>query len=348
MVEKNDKAKNNQTEDVKAKDAEAENEEVKNEETTYGMIQGKFSYGGHSKNYGLFYLLLNDGPILTIEEFNLAINNQKNLDDINLNLAPKLFVDVLKEAKEMKEAKSHSLTLSLESNLDHQDLKEIKAAIAEDDLDEITSVFKEKLENEFQEQTKVQTIFISLGEKQTKKIFPELFKSQVDDSEGQSSSDNAENETEQKESGADLDSKSARITLKCSPVISPASGSKAESLTVGDSVSVKISDGSESAKRYKSELYGDKRLVEGEIKELLFNKESNRYSILLQLKDDIYGELIVGPQVKLASSRSDAKVAKDESDNNQDADYSQNLILLFALAGALLIVLIILIGFYLT
>lgn len=321
-----------------------EKNEEEEERNVYKVIHGRFNYGGNSKVYGLFFILLNDGPTLTVEKLDLAISNQKNIDDIGLKISSKLFVEALNEAKGSEVYQSQKLGMNLKNSLNTNDLKAIKRAIEDNELEKLSQVFKEKLEDKFQEQTRVKTEFSTLVEEEVKSIYPSLFTEE----EAEDEADSSKEQEESKKDSQKKEAEEAKITLKCSPVISPASGVKAESLNVGDTVSVKITDGSETAKRYKSELHGDKGFVTGEIDDLLFNKESDRYSISMNLKDNIYGELVVGPQVKLAVSDS-AKKADDITEINQeDSNYNKKLILLFGLVGAALILLIIMIGFYLT
>ena len=322
------------------KNLKQEKNEEEEERNVYKVIQGKFNYGGNSKEYGIFFILLNDGPTLTIEKLDLAVSNQKNINDIGLKISSKLFSEALKEAKENQVYKSQKLGMNLKNSLNTSDLKEIKRAVENNELEKLAQVFKEKLEDSFQEQTRVKTEFSTLVEEEVKSIYPSLF--------SEEDSENQDSKQEQEETENDSQKEEAKITLKCSPVISPASGVKAESLTVGDTISVKITDGSETAKRYKSELHGDRGFAKGEIKDLLFNKESDRYSISIDFEDNIFGELVVGPQVKLAVSDSNEKVKDFEEVNKADDNYNKKLILLFGLVGAVLILIIIMIGFYLT
>ncbi len=319
------------------------------EREVYKVIQGKFNYGGKSKMYGLFFLLFNSGPTLSLEKLDLAINNQKDIDEIGLKLSSRLFVEALKEAKEKEVYKSQKLITNLKNSIGPDELKEIKRAMEDNELEKLAKVFKEKLEDSFQEQTKVKTEFTSLAKEEVKSIYPSLFSEKDADEEAEENiAEDADDENIDKDEAKDSKEQEAKITFKCSPVISPASGVKAESLNMGDNISVKITDGSETAKRYKSELHGDNGFVNGEVKELLFNKESDRYSISINLKDNIYGELVVGPQVKLAAPNNNREIddGKKPDRNSGNNDYNKNLIILFGVVGVLLIILIILIGFY--
>ncbi len=319
-------------------------EQNQEERKTYKAVQGKFNYGGSNKEYGLFFLLINEGPTPVIEKLDLAIANQKNLNDIDLKISSKMFVEVVKEAKQNAAHKSQKLGMELKNNLKVDELEEIQRAIDSGELEKLARVFKEKLEDYFQEQTRVKTEYITLVEDEVKDIYPSLFESEDSLTETEDESTQNEDEETKKEK--------PKITLKSSPVISPASGIMAENLNIGDTVSVKITEGSETAKRYKSKLHGDKGFVEGEITELLFNKESNRYSVLINFQDNIYGELIVGPQVRIAGSsnsdKADNLAESKENKTENDSQYNKNLILLFALIGILVILIIILFGFYLT
>ncbi|MCK8828377.1 hypothetical protein MWH25_11635 [Natroniella acetigena] len=289
------------------------------------IVCGRFSYGGYSKTYGLFVIVI-DSKERRFIKLNLALSSKAELKEVD----KQKFIKKLESLAKEESHDEQEFASDLKRSFSEQEVDELVRWGQFDVATEIKKLLKEKLEDLIQEQISLEVKFELKDEEELQKIYPELFPEHELNKEDE---DNAEAEELGENNKLGLE-----ITLSCSPIISPTSGKKATDLNIEDKLVVKVIDEREVG-QYLSGLLQEKQgRVVGTIIEINFNEESQRYSIRIKFGPNIYGKLIVEPEVKLTYLAKNEELNKQEADSVAKITVDKNL--LFLIAGVAIIIVI--------
>ncbi|WP_408955619.1 hypothetical protein [Natroniella sp. ANB-PHB2] len=296
------------------------------------VVYGRFSYGGYSKTYGLFFIVV-DSEERKIIKLDLDLSSDAELKNIDLELDNQEFIEKIKLVTKEGRYDKHEFISDLKRSFSEEEIDELIKWGQLDLKAEIEGLIKEKLEDLIQEQIDLEARFKLEGEEELQKNYPELFPEQE-----KSEEDKDDIELEEAEGDDKL---GLEISLNCSPIISPTRGKKANNLKVGDKLIVKVTDEREVG-QYLSDLLQEKKgQVVGVIIEIDFNEESQRYLIRIKFGPNIYGKLVVEPEVKLTYLAKNEKLSKQETDSMAEITVDKNL--LFLVAGVVIIMVILIV-----
>ncbi|WP_041607853.1 hypothetical protein [Halobacteroides halobius] len=304
--------------------------EITEELNGYLWIKGKFNYGGRNKTYGLVNLFID----LEKEKLmDLKIAMVDKVIELGLGSNLNFFLETLDKIK--TDYRSQKAQEQLVSNFKASEIVRLLGAVDDNSSEVAKEIFKEKLEDITQEAInfKVKTKLFSRDE--LEESYPKLFDEDKKEVESQTEDETIENDQETK-----LD---ARIELKCSPVISAVAGKRITDLQLQDELVVQVKDdrdiGQDIAELLQKQ--GQDKVV-GTIEEIKHDQELDRYHIVVKFKRNIYGKLVVDPEVKLTiTEESRANVeSREKSDSTFNLD--QEELVLFAILGLIVIVIIIL------
>ncbi|GAB6138110.1 hypothetical protein [Halanaerobaculum tunisiense] len=315
-----------------------ENSEVTEEEVTevtkaresdYLWIKGKFNYGGRNKTYGLLSCILD-----------LTEENMTGLDllvtdegiDIQLGVSLDQFIEVINNS--ITDYRSSKSKEKLVSSLTTAEIDQLLTA--EERLEAATEIFKEKLETIIQETIKINLELESITESEVKEKYPDLFTTEEPAEEEEQLEEAEEKEVEPEDDGL----LNAKLVLKCSPVISAVRGKKITNLQLQDRVVVQVVDNRSVGQDIADLLQQERGQVTGVLEGIEYNQELDRYKISVRFKQNIYGKLVVDPEVKLAIPEEDMVTKQEDTSSGFDLD--QEVFILFGVLGiiALLIILI--------
>ncbi|AGB41320.1 hypothetical protein Halha_1375 [Halobacteroides halobius DSM 5150] len=294
---------------------------------SYVLIQGKLNYGGYNKNYALFNLILNgkEGEFI---KTNSVVDTDNKLWETDLTVNNKVFTKTIDQfSSNLNKKKQH---LALKKIFTPAHIYQIFQLTKEDNIEERQFFFAEKLERYLEEAVELEIIAKLKTKVQLTRDHPDLFSNEKEDTK--------ENTKEEGQLGLD-------IKLKCRPFISPTKGKRPRDLHIEDKLVVEIIDNREIG-RYFGKLLTSKSsdLVTGKITALNFNSAVGRYSITVQFGPRVYGKLVTGTEIKIAtkndsnSTPNSTKIEEKDSNNN-------SIILLVAMS--IIILAIVSVGFYL-
>ncbi len=311
---------------------------MNNQEGDYLIIYGKYNYGSRIKNYGLFAISL-DIEKKKLIATELVVGNRDEILNLYTKFENGLFIEGLEEIHE-KNYKDYDMKLNFKNNITSSQIFEVLNRKGQ----EIKIFFKEKLENILQEQIELQSNNEKITLEELEATYPELISSEevVDDSSQDDIKIGAEEDDEEevkKEGKINID-----IKLNCLPIISPVTGRKITQLKEGDKLAVKVNDNRNVAQELINQLQNEDGIAIGIIEEVDFNQDSERYNILVKFKSNIYGALVVEPELKLEAPEVKERRAEEKEDS---IEVDQQLLLLFGSIGLLILLLVIIIILYL-
>lgn len=293
-------------------------------EKNFLELYGEFKYG---HNHGLLYLIADgeEGELLLFKE---AFGSKKELEEITLGIDSEVFLEAIDMLAEKNIYKSQKIKMDLRNDFNPTMISHI-VQLSSSDEEELKVLFQEKLEDIVREQVKIKLSYNLLNKEELKEAYPKLFpEDDLEKAEGK-----------EKNKGNLKDKLNLDIKLNCTPIISPVAGKKITALGIGDKIAVNIVDDGKNNKA--SSLITDERgVATGIISQIAFNQEIDRYNVLLQFNENIYGKLVVGSEVKLAVEEIKNKVTVDEDDQEtQKVSIQKDSIIIYGLL-ALLILLI--------
>ncbi len=295
----------------------------------YVIIHGKLSYGGYNKTYGLFYLIAEgkDGELLREDS---VLNNNHDLKQIDLEVSNKAFAKTLADYTPLEEIK-----LGLKKNLSPAEIFDLYKYTKNDRQEEVRALVEDKLEEELEAAIEL-TVYSELKTKpQLENMYSNLF---AEESEVEEES----NTDSQQESNDDL---GLNVVLNCLPVVSPTQGKRSEELSLGNRLLVKIVDDSELGNYFRNLLSNDSGLTTGIIEEINLEPSLSSYKIKIRFGPDIYGEVVVGTEIKVVSNPDEEVLKKEREVEGQKNSGLFNPLLLILL-GTLIILIIILVSLY--
>jgi len=312
---------------------EVEDKEMDNIGNTQGLkeeylfVNCKFNYGGRTKNYGFINLII-DIETKSIIHSSAVLTSDREIWDINLHIS--FFKDELDELIEKSAVtEDKDLRLEIKENLD------VVALVEADNDQEIERIIKEAIENVIQEAVSLNLIIEKANQEELKLIYPELFAKKSDST---SKEDDLSNDNSSLDGIINSGKLNIDIKLNCTPVISPVKGRRITELNLGDELVVKVNDDREISKSVASILEknedGD---VVGLIREINYNEELDRYNVLVQFKSNIFGNLVVDPEVKVKSHKVIAEDEKTKKEGSIEIDQNLLIIGIFATIMVILI-----------
>ena len=296
----------------------------------YVILQGKFNYGGYNKFYGLF-ILIADGKEGEIIRNKIVISDQVEDTNISLRVDSNVYIKTINQISNDNTEHTSNLRLLLNQQ-NPAELFEFLAKAKEDDINGITQHIKTIFSQELEEEVELRLRAKAKTETQLKKIHPEFF-----------AEDEEESETEEKG-----DNKlGVNITLNCIPIVSPTFGYKIAELDVGSELLIKVVDQREMGQYLNNLLSSDVGAVAGTIEEIKYKDKTERYSVLLRLSSNVYGKIYVEPEIKLSTPKSEQEKMKRLEKAEETSDFlNQDLITIILLTGLIIILLIIIIKLY--
>lgn len=307
------------------------------------VIRGHYRYGGRNKTYGIFELIGNkDSSKFSYVDLGSTSNNE--VYNLFLDLNNQDFRDDLQQLVKIGSKQDKIISQKIRKELSVGEIVENLTGGREENLKE---VIREKIEDELQEEIELELNWGFLNKLELGKIYPDRFK--VDEEEGNEDLDNKEVDSLSDYKG-DEDSGSLNIDLKlnCEPVISAISGKLISSFDIGDEMLVRITDQRELNKDLKDRIRVSNGLGVGTINKIDYKTEIDRYKVLVELGNEIYGQLVVGPKVMLSYPESKGNVISNDlkGESSQTNFDNGELGIIITIVG-LFIVIIILVLLYL-
>ncbi|MCK8816077.1 hypothetical protein MWH28_01695 [Natroniella sulfidigena] len=317
---------------VKKNELEQEDKDVRLVEDIL-VTYGRFSYGGYSKTYGLFVVVI-DCKERKLIKLDVALNSKSELKNIKLDLDNQKFIEQIRLISEQEDHDSQEFTSDLKRSFTEEKIAELLKLAQLEAKAEIESLFKEKVEDLIQEQIGLEVKFTLKERKELRGIYPDIFPEQELNEEEEDTAETEETEED--------DKLGLEITLNCSPIISPTRGKKANDLKIGDKLVVKVTDEREVGQYLSGLLQKKQGRAVGSIMEINLKEESERYSIRIKFGPDIYGKLIVDPEVKLTYLTKNDELSEQEENPGQNdvAKMTVDKNLLFLIGGVVVIIII--------
>ncbi|MGM0369726.1 MAG: hypothetical protein ACQEP9_04855 [Bacillota bacterium] len=325
-------------------DTEEVIEEAEENQEQFLVIRGRYKYGGRTKTYGIFELI----GELESAKFNYvdlgSSSNNESVYDLFLDLDNQNFNDNLKQLIALDNSQDKTICQELKKNLVVTKVVEL----LEDGQEEVVEkLIKEKIEDEVQEGIKLELDWEFASQSDLVAVYPARFKETENDGasekedldlgEGESEESNPDSLSDYGSEGLGLD---IDLKLKCSPVISAISGKLITSFDVGDEILVRITDNSEVNSELRDKIKTSKGLGVGTIAKIDYKEEVDRYRVLVELGNKIYGQLLVGPKVMLSHPESKVDVAAND---NKNIDENNNEVgVLFTIIGLFIVIIILL------
>ncbi|PRX32521.1 hypothetical protein BX659_10470 [Orenia metallireducens] len=312
---------------------EVEDKEMDNGVETQGLQDGyllincKFNYGGRTKNYGFINLII-DIKSKSLIKASALLTSDRDIWDINLHIS--FFKDELDEFMERTATtEDNDLRLEIKDNLD------VTGLVEANNNEEIERIVQETIENIIQEAVSLNLIIERINQEELRVIYPQLLnkKEGVADKEATSNNDKDALDGATNNGKLNID-----IKLNCTPIISPVKGRKITELNLGDELIVKVNDDREISKSIVSmlEKNEDGDLI-GMIYEINYNKELDRYNVLVQFKSNIFGNLVIDPELKVKFNKT---IIENESNQREGLKEIDQNILIIGIFAAIMIILI--------
>ena len=310
-------------------------DEVNEEE--FLVIRGHYKYGGRNKTYGILELIgAADGSKFSYVD--LGSSSAREIYDLFLDLDNSNFRDELQQLVEIGNAQDMNMKQKLRKNLIVQEMIDFLTAGQEEQVQEL---IKEKIEDEVQEEIDLEINWGFLSRSELVEIYPERFESDEDEA-------GLDDLSEEGESLSDYDGSSgeglnAEMKLNCSPVISAISGKLITSFDIGDEILVRITDNRDLTGELENKIKVSNGLGVGTIKKIEYKEKIDRYNVLVELGESIYGQLAVGPKVMLSYPESkEGLSANDLNDEVNINDENNDMKLIITIVGLFVIIIILL------
>ncbi|OCL26441.1 hypothetical protein U472_10595 [Orenia metallireducens] len=260
----------------------------------YILLQIKFSSGAssHNKNYGLIGVVWNgkEGEFINND---VALNDKDLISNIELKVDPQVFIKALQKIKDQENfSLEYQIKKGLEEIFNPTVIFKIFKLTKEDNIEELNIFIKEKLMNILEGTIDLELHIELMTKAKLRSLFPEFFQEVTLEEVEEDNS-----KKEEKLTKGDLN-----INLSCVPIISATKGRKISELNIGDKLKVKITDQKEIGQYLNKLLKNSSGTAIGVITKMAFNEKLKRYSVVVQFGPNIYGNLIVEPEVKIATT----------------------------------------------
>jgi len=268
----------------------------------YILLQIKFSSGAsnHNKNYGLIGIVWNgkEGEFINND---VAINDKDLISNIELKVNPQVFMKALQKIKDEKNFNlEYQIKKKLEEIFNPTIIFKIFKLSKEDNIEQLNNFIKEKLMNVLEGSLDLDLYLEMITKTKLRNLFPEFF---------QDPAVEEIDEVETKETGK-LTKAGLNINLSCVPIISATKGKKISEMNIGDKIKVKITDRKEIGQYLNRLLKDSSGTATGVITKMAFNEKLRRYSVVVQFGPNIYGNLIVEPEVKISTTGNEMDINK--------------------------------------
>ncbi|WP_018248488.1 hypothetical protein [Orenia marismortui] len=269
----------------------------------YLTIQVKFRYGGQNYNeqYGLISLIWNgkEGEVINTIS---VIDNKEKISDILIEVDHSVFMKALKQISEETTSNlEYQFKKGLEDQFNPTVIYQIFKFIKEETPSKVEAIIGEKIRNIIEEDIELELYAELITKEKLLKIYPEYFQDNID---SEDKSDNVSNDGNKKNFNLD-------INLNCVPVISATKGKRVQELSIGDKLKVQITDNKEIGKYLNNLLKDSSGTATAIIKNIELNKNLKRYSITVQFGPNIYGTMLVEPEVKISTISEGEKESKE-------------------------------------
>lgn len=271
----------------------------------YILLQIKFTSGAsnHNKNYGLIGVVWNgkEGEFVNSD---VAINDRELISNIELKVDPQVFMKALQKIKQSENFNfEYQIKKKIEEIFNPTLIFKIFKMSKEDQIEQLNDFIKEKMMNVLEGAFDLEIYLELITKAKLRNLFPEFFEeAPVEEIEEKGS------KREGKLTKGSLD-----INLSCVPIISATKGKRISELNIGDKLKVKITDHKEIGQYLNKLLKDSSGTATGVISKMSFNEKLRRYSVVVQFGPNIYGNLIVEPEVKISTVDS-------EISNNKEID----------------------------
>ena len=268
----------------------------------------RVKYKRRNSEYGLFSLLANsrEGEFIEIDSVTGQIDE---LEDIDLDVTTDIFAKTIKRISD-KNKLAKSIDYDLKEMFYPTEIFKLAKMIKADKREEANRLIKHKVAELLEEEVELSSYFKLLTRAQLKQIKPDLALFSEEESEvGEEIEGEAEAEEEEKTK--------LRVKLSTIPIVSPTKGKKVGDLKQGDRILIKINDNSELGRYFKKLLEKNEGMTVGEIKKIEFNNASQRYFIQVEIGPEIFTNIYLEPEIKLAVTQvSQEKFIEQTDDNN--------------------------------
>ncbi|MGM0501875.1 MAG: hypothetical protein ACQERJ_05055 [Bacillota bacterium] len=320
--------------DEKEVEENEENEEVEQE---FVVLCGHYKFGGRNKTYGIFELI-GEQEAANFDYVNLGSSTKDEIYDVVLDITDQEFREQLKNVLAVDNSQDKKISREIKKNLI---VTEVVELLTSDKEQQVKELIEEIIEDEQQEEIKLELKWDFISESELAAIYPEKFaKSEADEEEGslgagESLSDYSSDEG--LSSGLDVD-----LKLNCSPVISAISGKLITSFSEGDEILVRITDKRDLTGELKDRIKISNGLGVGTIEEIEYKEGVDRYQVLVQLGEKIYGNLTVGPKVMLSHPESQGNNIDGEDTSAGGAGMNNQQVVIFTIVGLFIVIIILL------
>ncbi|MBM7557496.1 hypothetical protein [Halanaerobacter jeridensis] len=309
-----------------------------NQEEEFLVIRGRYKYGGRNKTYGIFELI-SEPAAAKFNYVDLGSSSTDEIYDLFLDLSNQEFRDELQQLVDIANSQDKNITKKMRKRLAAPEVMELLTEGQEEEAEEL---IKEKIEDEVQEEIQLELNWGFLSRSELIKIYPDRFElDDAEDSGGDLSDEELEglSDYEGVEEGLN-----AEIKLNCSPVISAISGKLITSFDIGDEILVRITDRRDLTGELENKIKVSNGLGVGTIEKIEYKEEVDRYKVLVELGDRIYGQLVVGPKVMLSFPEAKGDVAASDLNNEVSSNSRDNndTKLIVTIVGLFLIIIILL------
>ncbi|WP_408956316.1 hypothetical protein [Natroniella sp. ANB-PHB2] len=302
------------------------------------IIQGKFNYGSsNNKVYGLLNIVA-DGKQGEFLKRELVLSNHRKILNINLDVNNKVFMKTLDNLAPEKVVNDQSIGSDLFSSFNPTEIFNLLELIQDKREKEVQKLLKEKLEDIIEENITLEIHADLTTKAQLKNFYSDLFP------KPNPLPKEEESDIEEEQDGLGME-----IRLNCIPVISPTQGEKASQLQVGDKLAARVTDNREIGQYLAELLQNSEGITVGKIESISFNKDSERYLILIKFGPSIYGQVLAEPEIKLITLSEEEQVQDintDDEEKKLNLKINKETLIIVSLIVLIILLLIIILKIY--
>lgn len=305
------------------------------------VIRGRYKYGGRNKTYGVLELI-GEQDAANFSYIDLVSSSDNATYDLLLDLTNQDFRDQLQQLVKMANSQDENIIQQMRKNLSVAEILEILTDGQEEKLQEI---IREKIEDEIQEEIELELNWGFLSRSELREVYPERFKTEDEATTDDLTGEEMESLSDYEGSENELN---IEMKLNCSPVISAISGKLITSFSVGDEILLRITDKRELTGELKNKIKISNGLGVGTIKKIEYKEEIDRYSVLVELGNKIYGQLMVGPKVMLSYPEAKGDVAASDlnSETAQAGEDNNELGVVITVVGLFIVIIILMLLYF--
>ncbi|WP_027340481.1 hypothetical protein [Halonatronum saccharophilum] len=281
----------------------------------YLIVHFKFEYKEYSKDY-LILSLIWEAKSGDLIKSDIALSDKKEAKDIDLDVSNKAFVNALEVISSREDHKHiyYNFIKKFKEKFNPTIVFNIYKLAKEDKIGKIKVLIEEHLHNILENPLDLELAIKLMTKVQLEALYPDIFKELEEDNETDDNQNNSDNKLK-------MD-----INLNVSPVISPLKGVKATKLELGDKLLVKISDSREIGRYLGKLLSNSKGETVGIIDKIDYNSNLKRYSIVVKFGPNIYGSMIIEPEVKIINVNEENLNMDDKEKNMKNFRTKKNYI----------------------